>query len=52
MYKDVRRRVIVIDGYSEEFSVGVGVHQDCVLGQLLFIIVLRALSREFRIDCP
>ena len=31
MYKDVRSRVRVGDGYSEEFGVGVGVHQGSVL---------------------
>ena len=39
MYKDVRSRVRVGDGYSEEFGVGVGVHQGSVLSPLLFIIV-------------
>ena len=48
MYKDVGSRVRVDDGYSEEF----GVHQDSVLKPLLFIIVLEALSREFRTGCP
>ena len=52
MYKDVRSRVRVGDGYSEEFCVGVGVHQGSVLCPLLFIIVLEALSREFRTGCP
>ena len=52
MYKDVRSRVTVGDGYSEEFGVGVGVHQGSVLSPLLFIIVLEALSREFRTGCP
>ena len=52
MYKDVRSRVRVGDGYSEEFGVGVGVHQDSVLSPLLFIIVLEALYREFRTGCP
>ena len=51
MYKDVRSRVRVGDGYSEEFGVGVGVHQGSVLSPLLFIIVLEALSREFRTGC-
>ena len=50
MYKDVRSRVRVGDGYSEEFGVEVGVHQGSVLSPLLFIIVLEALSREFRTD--
>ena len=52
MYKDVRSRVRVSDGYSEELGVGVGVHQGSVLSPLLFIIVLEALSREFRTGCP
>ena len=52
MYKDVRTRVRVGEGYSEEFGVGVSVHQGSVLSLLLFIIVLEALSREFRTGCP
>ena len=52
MYTDVRSRVRVGNGYSEEFGVGVGVHQGSVLSPLLFIIVLEALSREFRTECP
>ena len=52
MYKDVRSRVRVGDGYSEEFGAGVGVHQGSALSPLLFIIVLEALSREFRTGCP
>ena len=52
MYKDVRSRVRVGDGYSEKFGVGVGVHQGSVLSPLLFIIVLEALSKEFRTGCP
>ena len=42
MYADAGSRVCVGEGYSEEFEVKVGVHP------LLFIIVLEALSREFR----
>ena len=34
VYKDVRSRVRVGDGYSEEFGVGVGVHQGSVLSPL------------------
>ena len=35
-------------GYCEEFGVKVGVNQGSVLSPLPFIIVLEALSREFR----
>ena len=37
---------------SEEFDAKVGVHQGSVLRPLLFIIVLEALSREFRSGVP
>ena len=52
MYKDVRSRVRVGDGYSKEFGVGVDVHQGPVLSPLLFIIVLEALSKEFHTGYP
>ena len=52
MYKGVRSRVRVGYGYSEEFGVGVGVHQGSVLSPLLFIIVLETLSWEFSTGCP
>ena len=52
MYSNARSRVCVGEGYSEEFEVKVGVHQGSVLSPLLFIIVLEALSREFRSGVP
>ena len=52
MYANARSRVRVGKGYSEEFEVKVGVHQGSVLTPLLFIIVLEALSREFRSGVP
>ena len=52
MYKDVRSRVRVGDGYSEEFGDGVGVHRGSVLSPLLLIIVLEALSMEFSNEVP
>ena len=40
------------EGYSQKFRVKVGGHQGLVLSPLLFIIVLEALSREFRSGVP
>ena len=42
----------VLARVSAEFEVKVGVHQGSVLSPLLFIIVLEALSREFRAGVP
>ena len=52
MYANVRSRVRVGEGYREEFEVKVGVHQGLLLSPLLFIIVLEALSCEFRSGVP
>ena len=46
MYTNVSNRVRVNGQYSEEFGVGVGVHQGSVLSPLLFILVLEALSAD------
>ena len=52
MYNNTRSRVRVNNTYSDEFGVKVGVHQGSVLSPLLFVIVLEALSREFRTGTP
>ena len=52
MYSNARSHVRVGEGYSEEFEVKVGVHQGSILSPVLFIIVLEALSREFRCGVP
>ena len=52
MYANARRRVCVGEGYNEEFEVKVGVHLGSALSLLLFIVVLEALSREFRSGVP
>ena len=52
MYHNARAKVRVGSSLSEEFEVKVGVHQGSVLSPLLFIIVLEALSAEFRTGCP
>ena len=52
MYANARSRVRVGESFSKEFEVKVGVHQGSILSPLLFIIVLEALSREFRAGVP
>ena len=52
MYHDARSRVRVNDSYSDSLNVKVGVHQGSVLSPLLFVIVLEAISCEFRVGCP
>ena len=52
MYANARSCDRVGEGYSEVFEENVGVHQGSVLSPLLFIVVLEALSREFRSGVP
>ena len=52
MYQNVRSHVRVNNLFSAVFNVQVGVHQGSVLSPLSFIIVLEALSREFRTSWP
>ena len=52
MYNNKKSKVRVNNDHSDEFGVKVGVHQGSVLSLLLFIIVLEALSREFRTGAP
>ena len=52
MYCNAQSKVRVGSSYSEPINVSVGVHQGSVLSPLLFIIVMEALSIEFRTGCP
>ena len=52
IYANERSLIRVCDGYSEEFEVKVGVHQDSVLSLLLLIIVFEALPRQFCSGSP
>ena len=52
MYEDARTQVRVNGELSDDFTVNVGVHQGSVLSPLLFIIILEALSQDFRVGLP
>ena len=52
MYRNAKSKVRVGSSYSEPIDVSVSVHQGSVLSPLLFIIIMEALSREFRTGCP
>ena len=51
-YSNARSRVRIGNGLSDEFEVNVGVHQGSCLSPLLFVIILEALSCEYRTGCP
>ena len=52
MYSGAKSAIRINGQFSAEFGVTVGVHQGSVLSPLLFIIVMEALSQEFRTGCP
>ena len=52
MYQNAKSQVRGNNFFSDVFDVQAGVHQGSVLSPLSFIIVLEALSREFRTGCP
>ena len=52
MFANARSRVCAYEGFSQEFEVKVWVQQGSVLGPLLFIILLEALSQEFQAGVP
>ena len=52
MYQNARIQVRVSNLLSNVFNVQVGVRQGSVLSPLLFVIVLEALSQEFRTSFP
>ncbi len=52
MYSEARTVVQTDDGITEEFEVGVGVHQGSALSPLLFIIVMDRVSKRVRGGLP
>jgi len=49
MYTGAKTIVRTVYGNSNGFEVKVGMHQGSALSPLLFVIVMEALSREFRV---
>ena len=52
MYNGAKTVVRTVYGNSECFEVKVGMHQGSALSPLLFVIVMEAISREFRVALP
>jgi len=52
MYTGVKTVVRTVYGYSSGSQVKVGMHQGSALSPLLFVIVMEAISREFRVTLP
>jgi len=49
VYTDAKTVVRTVFGNSNCFEVKVGMHQGSALSSLLFVIVIEAISREFRV---
>jgi len=52
MYAGVKTVVRTVYGNSKGFEVKVSMHQGSALSPLLFVIVMEAISREFRVAPP
>ena len=52
MHRGTKTAVRTVYGYSNGFEVKVGMHQGSALSPLLFVMVMEALSREFRVALP
>jgi len=52
MFTGAKTVVRTVHGNSNGFEVKVGMHQDSALSPLQFVMVMEALSREFRVALP
>jgi len=52
MYTNAKTVIRTVYGSSNCFEVMVGMHQGTALSRLLFVIFMKALSREFRVALP
>jgi len=48
MYMDTRTVVTTVHGNSDNFEAKVGMHKGSALSPLLFVIVMEAVYREFK----
>ena len=48
LYVNSRSKVKALAGTSEEFEIGVGVHQGCALSPLLFVVVMQEVMKDVR----
>ena len=52
MYSGAKTVVRTVYGNGRSFEVKAGMHQGSALSPLLFVIVMEAISREFRVALP
>jgi len=52
MYSGAKTVVRTVYGNSKGFEVKVGMHQGSALSPMLFVIVMEAISEEFRVALP
>ena len=52
MYTGAKTVIRTVYGNSSSFEVNVGMHQGSALSPLLFVIVMEAISRKFRVALP
>ena len=52
MYTGAKTVIRTVYGNSKDFEVKVGMHQGSAFSPLLFVIVMEAISREFRVAVP
>ena len=52
MFGKAKSNMFLNGQFSDEFNIKVGVHQGGGMSPLLFIIVVEALSRELKVNCP
>ena len=52
VYSGAKTVVRTVYGNSKDFEVKVGMHQGSALSPLLFLIVMEAISRKFRVALP